>query len=279
MVQKIILTAGVSGILLMSGSIFGNVSIATALNSCLIVLGGSLVSVFLAYPARTFRELIKSLYVMAKFGEPDGRVLIESIERLARIRRIHGAKALEKEENSLSNRFLRKGIQMIVDGYDRYTIQNAMEKECDLYLSRRESQHGILNTMVKISPVFGFIGTIIGLTGVLNHMGNPEEIGRGMAIALMTTLYGLLFANMVFLPFARKFSEHTRSEALLLNVILEGVMNICDGKNSLYISHSLESFMDMEGMLDANAGRTEGKDFMRRAVSFISGLITGKQNV
>ena len=147
---------------------------------------------------------------------------------------------------------MRKGIELVVDGYDRYEIRTIMEKEYDLYFSRRESQGNVLNTLAKLAPVFGFVGTIIGLINVLANMGEPAEIGKGMALALLTTFYGLLFANFLFLPLSKKLSEHTKNEATLLNVIMEGIVDISEEKNSKSISHRLQSYLAMNHLVRAD---------------------------
>jgi chemotaxis protein MotA len=118
-----------------------------------------------------------------------------------------------------------------------------MEKEYELLFSRKESQVNMLNTLAKIAPVLGFVGTIIGLIDVLSNMGEVGEIGRGMALALLTTFYGLLFSTFLFLPLAKRCSEENKAEASLLNIILEGVLDICDQKNSHAISYRLESYL------------------------------------
>jgi chemotaxis protein MotA len=120
-----------------------------------------------------------------------------------------------------------------------------MEKDYELYFSRKESQVNILNTLAKLAPVFGFVGTIIGLINVLNNVEDPAQIGKGMALALLTTLYGILLANFLFFPLSKKLSEHTKAEATVLNIILEGVMDIADQKTSKSISHRLNSYLDI----------------------------------
>jgi chemotaxis protein MotA len=130
-----------------------------------------------------------------------------------------------------------------VDGYDPYEIHKIMEKEYEIYFSRKESLINILDTFQKLSPAIGFVGTIMGLIDVLSNIGTPLAMGRGMAIALLTTLYGLLFANFVFLPLSKKLSEHIRTESILLYIILEGVLDISRDKNSRAVAYRLQSYI------------------------------------
>jgi len=174
----------------------------------------------------------------------DYRILIKDIARLSRVNRLYGDLVLEKEARRTKNVFLRKGIDLIVDGYESFEIHNIMEKEYEIYFSRKESLVNILNTLQKLAPVIGFLGTIIGLISVLNHLGSPADMGKGMAIALLTTLYGLLIANFLFLPLHKKLTEHLKMESALLYVIIEGVLDISQGKNSRAIAYHLQSYIE-----------------------------------
>jgi chemotaxis protein MotA len=193
---------------------------------------------------KSYKDLLKTLIVVFRRKEMDYRILVKDIARLSRINRLYGNLALEKEARRINNVFLRKGIDLIVDGYDPFEIHKIMEKEYEIYFSRKESLVNILNTLQKLAPVIGFLGTIIGLINVLNHLGSPADMGKGMAIALLTTLYGLLVANFLFLPLQKKLSEHLKLESALLYVIIEGVIDISQDKNSRAVAYHLQSYME-----------------------------------
>ncbi len=245
MLKKLLLPVGLLFFIIMSESIIDGTSIVMNLKSVLLVTAGTLLSAFIAYPLKTFRDLCKSLMVVFKQQETDGELLVRQLERLALIWRRSGLVALEKERKGVDNVFLRKGIELVVDGYDRYDIRNIMEKDYELYFSRKESQVNILNTLAKLAPVFGFVGTILGLINVLNSMEDPAMIGKGMALALLTTLYGILLANFLFFPLSKKLSEYTKAEATVLNIIMVGIMDIAAQKTSKSISHRLNSYLDV----------------------------------
>lgn len=253
MLQKLIIFVGLIFFILLSGSAIEGTSIATNMKSALLVLGGSLMSAFLAFPIVAFRNLFRSLLVVFRDEENDNGELVKELERLALLWRQRGIRALDEAGSKVGNIFLRKGIELVADGYDRFDIRNIMERDYELYFSQKESQISILNTLAKLAPVFGFVGTIIGLINVLSEMGDPEHIGKGMALALLTTFYGLLFANFLFLPLAKKLSEHVKAEATALNVILEGIMDIADLKNSKSISHRLNSYLDVANISQINS--------------------------
>ena len=128
---------------------------------------------------------------------------------------------------------------MIADGFDRYTIFKTLERRYDNFLQARRSQADLINTFIKLMPVFGFVGTIIGLINVLSNMGSPELIGKGVATALLTTFYGLLYANVIFLPIAKKLAEKTKHDAMELTLIIEGILDIADKTNAKAIGYRL----------------------------------------
>ena len=245
MLKKLLLPVGLLFFIIVSESLIDGTSIMMNLKSIVLVTAGTLLSAFIAYPLKTFRDLCKSLMVVFKQQETDGEMLIRELEKLALIWRRSGLVALEKARKGIENVFLQKGIELVVDGYDRHDIRNIMEKDYELYFSRKESQVNILNTLAKLAPVFGFVGTILGLINVLNSMEDPAMIGKGMALALLTTLYGILLANFLFYPLSKKLSEYTKAEATILNIILEGIMDIAEQKTSKSISHRLNSYLDV----------------------------------
>jgi chemotaxis protein MotA len=243
--QKAIPFLGLVLFFILSGNAVENTSIMMNLKSAMLVMAGTLLSAFIAFPMKTFRDLFKSLWVVYRHEETDNEPLVQELERLAVIWRRHGIVALENARNRVDNVFLNKGVELVIDGYNRYDIRNIMEKDFELYFSRKESQINILNTLAKLAPVFGFVGTIIGLINVLNHVEDPAQIGKGMALALLTTFYGILLANFLFYPLSKKLSEYTKAETMVLNLILEGVMDIAEQKTSKSISHRLNSYLDI----------------------------------
>jgi chemotaxis protein MotA len=236
--QKFILLIGIVLFMVLSGNAIENTSIMLNLKSALLVLAGSLLSAFIAFPMKTFRDLFKSLLSVYRQEATDNEPLVQEMEKLAVIWRRHGIIALENAKNSIENVFLNKGIELVIDGYNRFDIRNIMEKDYELYFSRKESQVNVLNTLAKLAPVF-----------------DPALIGKGMALALLTTLYGILLANFLFFPLAKKLSEHAKTEATVLNIILEGVMDIADQKTSKSISHRLNSYIGINHLSQLNKKR------------------------
>ena len=243
MTKKLILVAGILLFTGLSAAIMGNATTTLSIKSGLLVLGGTVLIGFLSFPMKSYHDLFRTLFIVFKQPEPNYRKLVKRIERLARINRVYGNLALENEIRNIENLFLRKGIELVVDEYDPYEIHNIIEQEYELYFSRKESLIGMLTTLQKLAPAIGFVGTIIGLINVLGNVGDPVEMGRGIAIALQTTLYGLLFANFLFLPLSKKMSAYVKSEANLHYIILEGLMDIAKYRNPKAVAYRLQSFL------------------------------------
>ncbi len=218
----------------------GNCRICSFVSN-LIVLAGSVTCCLISYPLPLFRDLFASIRQAFSRENVDVSTIINEIEELARIRRREGVLAMDRYAGDIADPFLKTGIEMIADGYDRYAIFKTLERRYDHFLKSCNSQMELLNTMIRLMPVFGFVGTIIGLINVLQHMGTPELIGKGVATALLTTFYGLLYANIVFLPMARKLGEKIRQDSAVHMLIIEGVMDIADGLNPKAIHYRLRN--------------------------------------
>ena len=248
MTQMLLLITGLMIFLFFIGNVVGDLSDVTNLKSYLLVFGGTLMCGLLAFPLRSFKGLLKSLRQVFRHDDTADRTLIYEIETLAHVRWLYGIRELEREGKRASNRFLRKGIEFVVDDYPRDEIDDMLERDFNIYLSEKLSQINILTTLAKIAPAIGFVGTIIGLIGVLNHMQNPAEIGKGMSLALLTTLYGSLLAHFLFLPLSKKLSEYTKAEFIQLSIIKEGVIAISDKRNPKVVSHHLQSYVESQSV-------------------------------
>ena len=239
MLQKILPAAGIIVFILLSGTVSELSSIVLNAKSNLIVLTGGFVCTLVSYPFRLFSDLFANIRKAFSGEKTDLDALIKQIEELAAIRRRDGKLVLDEKSKKIDNSFLKMGIEMVADGFDRYTIFKTLERRYDNFLQTRRSQADLINTFIKLMPVFGFVGTIIGLINVLSDMGSPELIGKGVATALLTTFYGLLYANVIFLPIAKKLAEKTKHDAMALALIIEGVLDIADKANAKAIGYRL----------------------------------------
>ena len=279
MIKKLFLAAGILFFIGLLATIVDDAFMVLNLKSGILVLGGTLLIGFLAFPMKSYMDLYKTIYAVFQHQETDYHGLVKHIERLSNLNRRYGNLVLEKELNHIENIFLRKGIELVVDEYEPYEIHNIMEKEYELYFSRKESLVGILNTLQKLAPAIGFVGTIIGLIDVVGNMGDPVEMGRGMAIAMQTTLYGLLFGNFLFLPLSKKLSAHVKEEAKLLYIILEGLLDIAKNRNPKAVAYRLQSYLrNYRGVQEYALEPHENTGWLT-ALNPFQKLMTKKQNV
>jgi chemotaxis protein MotA len=211
--------------------------------SVLIVVGGASCATLASYPLAKFTRFHKvaSKALFDKAIQP--KSVIKELVELAEVARRDGILALEGMIAEMKDEFLVRGIQMAVDGTDPEVIQNVMETELENLLERHESGKGMLDSMGRYAPAFGMIGTLIGLVAMLKNMDDPSKIGAGMAAALLTTLYGALLANIVFLPLADKLGLRTNEEALAKTIIIHGVMSIQSGDNPRTVESKLITFL------------------------------------
>ena len=198
--------------------------------STVIVFGGSLAVLLMR---STLPEFINAwakvlMKTVLNSNQPSGE-LIEQIVEMANISRRDGVIALEGQMGEIKNLFLQKGIGMVVDGTDADTIETSLNNELELMKFRHANASGVFTSWKDIAPAMGMIGTLVGLVGMLQNMSDPKAIGPAMAIALLTTLYGALIANVLAGPLAEKLDNYSLDEQNACNLIIEGVLEIRKG--------------------------------------------------
>lgn len=211
--------------------------------SIFVTVGGTLAATVVAYPARTLASLpgvIKNAFFKTNI---DLNKDIEFIISIANIARKEGLLALENAISEINNPFLKKGIMLIVDGSDPALIRDILETELACMVDRHSAACAVLEQMSAFSPAFGMAGTLIGLINMLQQMEDASALGSGMAVAMITTFYGVLMANLIFTPLARKLQTADGLELLQKQMILEGLMSIQDGENPRIIQDKLNSFI------------------------------------
>lgn len=239
----------ISGILLFGGAIIlgGNAVIFLSLQSIMIVLGGTLAGTMISF---SFADLLKTpsllkITLQEHTIESDGviDILVEFAEKARR----EGLLALEDNVREIDESFLQKGIQLVIDGTDPELVRNILETKLTFLEERHSQGRRIFETMGQLAPAFGMIGTLIGLIQMLSQLDNPDNLGSGMAVALITTLYGATLANLLFIPLAKKLKTRTEEEVLMKEVIIEGILSIQAGENPRIIKEKLEAFLSPEG--------------------------------
>jgi len=211
--------------------------------SMIMVFGGAIASVLICFPLKAFLNMGRVVKIVFVNKAPDVPALIEQIVSLAETARRDGLLALEGRVEEISNAFIVLGIQMAVDGTRPEVIEDIMRTEMEAVAARHQKGKKVLDQMGRFSPAFGMIGTLIGLILMLGQLDNPENLGPGMAVALITTLYGAVAANVLFLPCSEKLALINKDELLAMEVVIRGIMAIQSGENPRVIQQKLTTFI------------------------------------
>lgn len=212
-------------------------------SSFIIVLGGTIAATFVCFP---LNKVLATFNVARKaFSnnnlQPDK--IINKIIDLANVARREGLLALEEAVEEIDDEFLKKGVMLIVDGTDPDLVKNILETELSFLEERHSEGKSLFDMMGTLAPAFGMIGTLIGLVIMLKQLDDPSTIGPSMAIALITTFYGSLFANLFFIPISKKLKIKSREEILLKEIMIEGLLSIQAGENPRIIEEKLKAFL------------------------------------
>ncbi|GAB5452987.1 MAG: flagellar motor protein PomA [Halioglobus sp.] len=219
-----------------SGLVFVNIP------SLLIVLGGTFMVVMIKFSLGQFFGAFKVAARAFVFKLDSPEALIEKIVSLSNIARKEGMLALENEE--IENEFLNQGIQMLIDGNNQEVIQAVMSKDLQQTIDRHKWGAKVYSAMGDVAPAMGMIGTLIGLVQMLSSMDDPKSIGPAMAVALLTTLYGAMLANMVAMPIADKLTLRKADEGRIKSMCIDGVLAIQAGQNPRIIESMLKTYLD-----------------------------------
>jgi len=211
--------------------------------SMAITIGGMLCATLIHFSLPQFLGIfsIVKKTIIAKI--PSQTELVQKMVNYAAINRRDGALALEQEIPNLDNSFFIKGLQMLVDGRDSEQIRDFMSIEIQYLENRHLTGKKILEFMGAAAPAFGMIGTLIGLVQMLRNLDSPEAIGGGMAVALLTTFYGALSANLIFIPLAGKLGIYSKAETTAIEMIVEGICAIAQGDNPTIVREKMQAFI------------------------------------
>ena len=221
----------------------GNLNLYVDPASILIVVGGTFAATLVSFPLMKVRGVfgvVKNAFTWKSVSPLETvHLLVEFAERARR----EGILALENSLEEIDDKFLRSGIRLAVDGVEPDLIKDILDTELAFIEDRHKEGQQILLAMGTYAPAFGMIGTLIGLVGMLANLNDPSNIGMPMATALLTTLYGALAANLVFLPIADKLKHRTAEEVLVKEVTIEGIMSIQSGDNPRIAEHRLMAYL------------------------------------
>lgn len=211
--------------------------------SVMVVVGGAIAAALISFPLKNFLGVFGVTMKVFLNSSPDVSAIIKQIIELAEVARKDGLLALESKVAEIEHPFIVLGIQMAVDGARPEVMEDIMRTEMDAVATRHRDGKGLMDCMGRFAPAFGMIGTLMGLIIMLGDMSDPSKIGAGMAVALLTTMYGAIVSNVVFLPFAEKLGFMNKQELTAMEIIIRGIMAIQSGENPRVIEQKLNTFV------------------------------------
>jgi chemotaxis protein MotA len=211
--------------------------------SMVMVLGGTIAVTLVNFRSGDLRGITRVMTRAVLFRLPSPSQEIERIISYANLARKEGLLALEAKLQEVDDRFFAKGIQLVIDGFSADTVRDIMDLELSWQHQRHAAGKKMLDQMGAMAPAFGMIGTLVGLVQMLANLSDPTMIGAGMAKALLTTFYGAVLANVVFIPLAGKLDVRAKEESLLRELMIEGIVAIQSGEKPQLIKEKLKGFL------------------------------------
>lgn len=228
----------------------GKVADVTQVTAAIIVLGGTLGAVMVTSPMSSLSSALAGLKKVFFEEVIDPEAAIEDIVAYATKARKHSLISLENDLESIDDPFLKKALMLAVDGTDLQELRKMIELELIQEEKRVEVEAKVFEAAGGYSPTIGIIGAVMGLIQVMKHLENIEEVGRGIAVAFVATVYGVAAANLFFLPAANKIKARGQKDVQLKELLLEGVESILEGMNPKMIRSKLEAFVKKGGKKD-----------------------------
>ncbi|MBL42873.1 MAG: flagellar motor protein MotA [Rhodospirillaceae bacterium] len=266
------------GVLFGLGLVVGSIAISTdnlasfiSIPSMLIVVGGTLAASFIGFQARYVIQALKDIGALVKKETVNRNILTQETGKIIRwgfLVKKNGILALEREAKSAKDQdyYLNYGIDLVITGYTADEVRDMMQAAAGEMFGRAMVNADILKNMTAVAPAFGMIGTLIGLIIMLQNIGgDPNGLGAGLAVALLTTLYGVLFARMVFAPAATKAAQKAGIQRFRNLLVCEGLAMLAEHRSPRYIQDRMNSFLDPEIHYSIDKKGGGGKDKKKKA--------------
>jgi len=212
-------------------------------SSMLIVIGGTIGVLLVGYPLPKCISVIGIVMKTFMYKVDKGSEVIAKLVELAQTVRKDGILALESEVGSIENEFMSKGLQMAIDGQEPSSIEEILYMEMEKVADRHTLGADMFTAIGTYAPSMGMIGTLVGLVLMLQNMSDPSSIGPSMSIALLTTFYGALMANIIFLPMSGKLKTRSKEELLIREIIVVGIQSLVAGENPRIMEQKLLGYL------------------------------------
>ena len=251
--------ATIGGLILAIALVIGSILLGGGLGafvdvpSIMIVFGGSFASVFVTFPmkkALSTAAVVKNCFL---FQLPAPNEVITQFSEFATTARRDGLLALEGAVENIEDPFLKRGIEQVVGGTSGDDLAASLDLEVEQIGNRHASGKKIVDAIASAAPAFGMIGTLIGLVQMLNNLSDPSQIGGGMAVALLTTLYGAVIANMFCIPLSGKLEARAAEEAMIRELMITGLVSLVEGHAPCAVEERLHAFLAPKARIDSAA--------------------------
>ncbi|MCF6281611.1 MAG: flagellar motor protein [Candidatus Polarisedimenticolaceae bacterium] len=222
----------------------GHISALANGPAAVIVIGGTVGAILLQTPIPVFKHALRISSQVFIFQKDELQSSIAKVVRWSNVARKEGLLGLERASEQEADRFVRKGVQLLVDGTEPGTIRSILEVDLDSSEKHDLQAARVFEAMGGYSPTIGIIGAVMGLIHVMQNLAEPEKLGAGIATAFVATIYGIALANLFFLPFAAKLTAQAKSRSHYREMMIEGVVGIAEGDNPRNIELRLRGFLN-----------------------------------
>jgi chemotaxis protein MotA len=238
----------------------GNIGAYVDFPSILITVGGTTGAIIVSYPADILKTLggaVKRAFIS---NDPNLLAMVQTIVSFAEKARREGLLALEGDVAELTDEFLKKSIQLVVDGTDPELVKAILDTEIGIMEDRHSANKAIFDSVAELAPAYGMIGTLIGLIAMLGNLADVSALGPGMAVALITTMYGSMMANMFAIPISKKLAARSSKEIVSMELMVEGILAIQAGENPRIVEEKLKVFLPPKMRKRLEAAQQKGEE-------------------
>ena len=207
--------------------------------SILITVGGTFAMLMVSFPMKQFTKIPKHVLLVIMPREYKAETYIETLVECAQKARVNGLLALEEDINNMEDPFMKSSLMMVVDSVDPEKVKVQLASQLDFLEDRHAQERAFYDKGAALAPAFGMLGTLVGLVNMMKTLSDPDTVGPNMAVALLTTYYGSILANMIFTPISNKLSARHNEEYLCRQIVCEGVQAIQEGENPKFVQNRL----------------------------------------
>lgn len=242
------------GAFALEGGKMGSLLVAAA---ALIVFGGTIGVTIISFTLDEVKRIPYFIKTVFNNKEIDISDVLEQLVFCADKARREGFLSLESQLDTIENKFLARGLQLVIDGTDPGLTKNIMEKEIEVFEKNEQVGYDMFMTAGGFAPTMGIIGTVMGMVHVLGNLSDPDKLGGSIAVAFLATLYGIASANILWIPFANKIKLRNNSEIFLMEMILEGILSIQNAENPRVLRDKLRMYLPAETRRELTMSESE----------------------